>query len=549
MQHFSSPIPHSNELVTNEQQAKINKPPLTPLTISISSSHSSSSSYSSSPLASLSPTMDNSMFLRTNAIRFIFLGMLLGATIAITICTTLFFSSSSSFSSTTVKDNLRSQGYGENNALKERQNFRRYNDFLARYTNDGDKIQTGGQRIIFLAGPHKTGSTSIQHNVMEWSNRKILGNWVWSAPPDDAGPFASLDGGKGKKVFGPLLNIIGGRVNNSRNVPDNDEDRTEMVRIYRETLREDWVAGRNVVFGSEGGDFILSKNIDRNDFVGRLKAILPWSPDGGVGSGHNLAPVPSDYAPLHGDDSRLTVVITYRSPRIDHFISCWHMYANPPDLRSWILDHWTTDMHLLDPLGMAKAYADAGFDVVLIDSGGARSAGVDLTLAVTCGVMGAPCEGGMLLGDPGPPVPRNVLPEYKVQQEHVAKSMTDKELRQIDEVLKTFDYRYGRDILSNPKISILYGQELLQTLASCSYSSTSPHCSKKKKKRKSREWMREEIKAIAQDGLGNVQVRWNSSFYPARAFYVDIRDPNHYRWKPGSWDIVADDIVEEEDEE
>ena len=41
------------------------------------------------------------------------------------------------------------------------------------------------QQIIILAGPHKTGTTSIQTNMWLWTSNEdsIFADWVWPVPP------------------------------------------------------------------------------------------------------------------------------------------------------------------------------------------------------------------------------------------------------------------------------------------------------------------------------------------------------------------------------
>jgi len=202
----------------------------------------------------------------------------------------------------------------------------------------------------------------------------------------------------------------------------------------------------NGSLGAEAGDFIVREEIQPDVFINGLLSVMPWADDAD--------------GPLHGSKDNVTIVLTYRAPRVDHYVSYWHMAGDPPALRQWTLE-MQNQLNALDPLGVAQIYLNHGFKVVILDTSGINSQGVDLSNAVACDVLKVPCEGANVLGNTIPPEVRNH------RDDNGMKDLTDQELSQVDHVLNNFDCNY-RSLLFHPNLQINYGRLLTQTLANCS---------------------------------------------------------------------------------
>jgi len=377
------------------------------------------------------------------------------------------------------------------------------------------------QRVVLLAGPHKTASSSIQQNVMEWSRLGVLRTWKWPAPDTSSGVFVFIEGGKDKKVFAPMMNILSNRLVISRTVPRTRLGREKMLANYREEFRRAWRKGHNIVIGAEGSDCMFNeRNVSPDRFVEGFLSLMPWSAgDRRVISLYKNMneTVISDIEPLHGGDQNLTVVITYRAPRVEHFLSAWHMFGNPPNLRNWTLE-MDYDMHLLDPLGMAEIYLSHGISVVIIDLSGITHQGLDISSVIACDVLKVPCKNSFIMGNSYLPQIRNHMRAKRERLTAIRTDMTYEELQKIDEVMNIFDCTY-RNIFYNPKIQILYGYYLLQNILSC------PREENRERQLiiKTRYELRERIKMVAKNGLGFIELRYNHSTNPPAPYFVDIR--------------------------
>lgn len=376
------------------------------------------------------------------------------------------------------------------------------------------------QRVILLAGPHKTASSSVQHNVMEWSRHGILRTWKWPSPDTSSDIFVIMKGGKNKKVFAPMMNVLSNRLVISRTVPGTRLGREKLLATYRDEFRRAWRQGHNIVIGAEGADCMFNdKNVDPDRFVDGLLSLMPWS----SGDRRLVSPYQniketsiSNIEPLHGGDQNLTVVITYRSPRVDHFLSAWHMFGNPPHLRNWTLE-MDYDMHLLDPLGMAEVYLSHGINVIIIDLSGITRQGLEISSVIACDVLRVPCQNSIILGNSYSPEVRNRMRARRERLTSIRTDMTLEELHKLDNVMKLFDCTY-KDIFYNPNIQILYGYYLLQNILNC------PTETYDKQLINTRHKLKTTIKNIAESGLGFVELRFNQSTSPSSPYFVDIRN-------------------------
>jgi hypothetical protein len=303
-----------------------------------------------------------------------------------------------------------------------------------------------------MAGPHKTGSTSIQVNLATWSMKGLLGHWRWGINNTDCvfENISQLRQGRNPakrkielkfaKGYSPLMNLL---AKTGQSYPNDEKDQATLVECYRSQMNALWQDGYNVVLGSEAADFGLRKKVDAQKFVRGILEIMPTVRK-------------KDFSIME----RITFVITYRFPRVDHYISYWHMAGNPPALREWTIQT-PYELHPLNPLGLAKFYSDFGFKVVILDSSGLQKEHVDLSNGVACDILTVPCSNNQIIDNPLPPEIRNPGDDNDMND------LTNEELLSIDEALRNHDCNY-RDLLYNPNVTIKYGYKLIQSLANCS---------------------------------------------------------------------------------
>jgi hypothetical protein len=108
-----------------------------------------------------------------------------------------------------------------------------------------NRSQGDDQQIIFMAGPHKTASSSIQANLARWSKQGLLGSWRWGI--QDTECFLSLNLTKNPnwetKGFSPLMCTLTGR---GMYCPQNEEKQVALIQCYTEQLENLWRDGYNI---------------------------------------------------------------------------------------------------------------------------------------------------------------------------------------------------------------------------------------------------------------------------------------------------------------
>jgi hypothetical protein len=148
--------------------------------------------------------------------------------------------------------------------------------------------------------------------------------------------------------------------------PQNEEKQVALIKCFTEQLENLWRDGYNIVLGSEEVDLSLHSQVDPTTFVRGLVDVMPK--------------VDMNETSIM---DRMTFVITYRYPRVHHFVSLWHQFRGNYSLREWIL-HNDIGLRLIHSLALAKVFVDLGFHVIILDSSGVQHEKVDISNAVAC---------------------------------------------------------------------------------------------------------------------------------------------------------------------
>jgi len=177
---------------------------------------------------------------------------------------------------------------------------------------------------------------------------------------------------------------------------------------------------------------------------------------------------------------QITVVITYRAPRIDQLTSGWKhnrdiakAYNNTAlTFRSFLFKNVAGIVFALDALHAAALIAqDFGLQVVILDTSGVQLMRYDINNIVACEILGAPCNRQNMSLDLGAkasaPIKVNVREDDKNLND-----LTIDEKMTIGLILQKLDCNSARVIFDHPKIHILYPYLLNHTLHSCSANHT-----------------------------------------------------------------------------
>jgi hypothetical protein len=224
------------------------------------------------------------------------------------------------------------------------------------------------KRVVFFAGPHKAASTSVEqwfynYYTKQDSDQFALRHWKW---PIIKGPLSDqLD--EQFKIFQELVQQ-----------PDNAE------------LKEEIMVGIQEAFdASETGIIMGTEEFDQ---VGH------YATYGAVDSMTEIL------QRLGVAKEEVTVILNYRTPRLDQWISVWKHDENPSyrsfmcdsqdddDLRNERIQSLATQM---DPLFAARTFLKEGWTVKLIDMGGVIKANLDIINVIACDIL----EGKCLLDD------------------------------------------------------------------------------------------------------------------------------------------------------
>jgi hypothetical protein len=300
-----------------------------------------------------------------------------------------------------------------------------------------DPIQLDSKRIVFFAGPHSSASTSVEEFMGEWAigghqgghpHTVALQYWRW---PLVQGTY----GMHGVKVFGRLVTE-----------PDNTELHDIILAAIQEKFEE---AENGVIVGTEEFDQV--------------------GPDATY---DGLQAMQKIIEHLDLKDEDITVVINYRAPRLDQWVSIWKhqegdfmdstyedflcISHNDPHEKQIRFDMLGAQMN---PLNAAKVYLEQGWKVKLIDMGGVESADKDISHVIGCRVLFGGCTEGFL-GALGDELPRENAIERPFDE------LNDEESAKMEELFRNRDCGYQpllQKHIENGNMEIEYLDTLWQT--------------------------------------------------------------------------------------
>ena len=348
------------------------------------------------------------------------------------------------------------------------------------------------QRICILAGPHKTGTSSVQTNLYRWSKPTInftewskptnnftnaskaepLISWIWPVPLKIAeiehNDTHTWDWAP-SKVFYPMMEVLmDAKQHPKKRSLFQKYTPREIIDMYHDTIASYWNEGYDIVFGTEAMDLIV-KLPEGPSMIRNLSAhILPETIDG----------------------RQVTVVVMYRTPKIKHLVSMWHQNCNRPTddkFYEWITRTSNT-LGPIDALGMVDLLLnETNWNVALINLSGLSEHNWDISNFVACKVLGEKCKDKFLKGLHGSePVITNVRSGQRDP------NVPNKTLDEMDIVLKDFDCNYPH-ILGEKvgdRLKIYYPGELRTTMRRCEKLGEEGYP-------QSRDEMRQQIKDIA----------------------------------------------------
>lgn len=317
------------------------------------------------------------------------------------------------------------------------------------------------QRVLLIAGPHKTGSTSIQNNMYQWmtSNNKNnnrhphFKNWSWSGPEEvfeNSNRQEHMHG----KIFYPFGEALHGCGFGRRIELQSEYSCDKLLKLYRDTFKKHWNQGYNLVIGTEAFDWI-GADIEPIA-INHLLAQMPW----------NNAANYRGQSVVNGRNDDVTVVVKYRSPRVKHLISWWHQCCmKEMTFYQFVLkemkDYDDRGSRIIDSLQLVERLLEAGLNVVLIDLSGVIDKGYDLSNVIACDVMKVPCtEDKNILGETEAPVVKNTKRGGNMG------AITSDHMEKMEKVIRRRDCAF-KHLEGHDKLQILYPKDLAEVYQSC----------------------------------------------------------------------------------
>lgn len=331
--------------------------------------------------------------------------------------------------------------------------------------------ESTGQKIVLLPGPHKTGTSSVQVALKGWIGKRPAGTefYKWAYPVLTAEEWQSVETDErmfvDAKGFHPFFHSL---LSNSCSDATSSSNSTSLVRQYSKKLQQKWDAGFSLLLASESLDLLVNEQaaMQNGDYANQY-----WE--------RALGCLPK--IPLDVPRPPIVVGIQHRTPRVDHLISLWHQIGGNRTLLDFATDLNTVEPHssVLNSLGLAAFFAQRGYPVVILDTGGmaASEEKVKLPIAAACYFLQMPCHRNKRgeLGitrteqsDSSKSTFVRATQNKNEREDKAERGITEQTLTTINNLLLDFDCQY-KSLVHLKNVNLLYGNS---TFSRCQHELT-----------------------------------------------------------------------------
>ena len=287
-------------------------------------------------------------------------------------------------------------------------------------SNSSQSTETFKKKIIVFVGPHETDAVGVSNFFVNYASAneeyeplESFNGWIWPLIDDEII----------KKPANHAFDLL-------VTDPDNEDIQTTLVGGIVDAWNN---SERGVIIGSLNFDSIGENpysNYDPIDALYRIEEALG----------------------INYED--LTVVVNYRSPRIDHWSSIWNNHFTSDNYDDFICSdgdqsdkRWEWLDTVMNPFKIAKECYDRGWNVAVVDQEGAINAGLDTSHTIACQLMdGVNCKNGLVVGledvvsDPLTAIPMN---------------LTDDDRRDLEQIFRERDCHFKYELKDMPRFMIL----------------------------------------------------------------------------------------------
>jgi hypothetical protein len=308
------------------------------------------------------------------------------------------------------------------------------------------------RRLVLFAGPHKSASSSVQEFFMKYASsieehqhrHPALVNWTWPynprrrsyQPRKGFAPLVTEGPGFVQLLYDTLLDVWG---------HDDDDNRTSSSSYHNQ----------NLILGTEELDRFGS---------------TPWSHRNGIQAIRGIQNLTQA--------SNLQVVVNYRRPRQEQWISIWKQLTRTKETNNTYADYLCTNdpiqksklWEYLDcvanPLGLVQAllqqqpqqppqnnnHNNNHWKVDLMDMQGIATQGLDVAHIIACQVLQVPCTSEHWLEG----IERPILRNKKIGDPGLSLEQLD----DLEWILRQRDCGYRSYLQHHPNLQVHYGDTL-----------------------------------------------------------------------------------------
>jgi hypothetical protein len=296
-----------------------------------------------------------------------------------------------------------------------------------------NKILKKGNKLVVFAGPRETKGIFVidlfAHHASDSEDVNYspsFNGWLWPSIPSLAFHY--------EEKMAHMFDIL---VSQPHTRP--------IQNLLIDGLRDTWnSADHGIIIGSQDFGSVGANPSSGYDPVGALKKIMKE---------------------LEISDNDVTVVLSYRSPLVDHWNDLWRNHFIADNYKEFLCSEvenkkrWEfLDTHM-DPLKVASEYRKHGWNVAIIDEEGAMSHGKDVAHVLACNVMqSVKCKDEWVVG-----LENQVIEPFPVTDLGYL-GLSEKLL--LEQYFRARDCSFKESFLQDDKITVLHQKSLWDTCLS-----------------------------------------------------------------------------------
>jgi len=288
----------------------------------------------------------------------------------------------------------------------------------------GSKSSSKGnssKKLVIFVGPHETEAVDVTKFFL-----------INAAASGDNEPSESFNGWSWPIIEDEIIQKPNHRVFDLLVTEPDDED---IQSVIISGIKEAWNnSNKGLIIGSLDFDWIGTNPYSNYDPIEALHRVVEA---------------------LGIQDEDVTVAVTYRAPRIDHWSVIWDKHFESNDYEDFICSdgdqsdkRWEWLDVVMNPFKIAKTYHDEGWNVAVVDQEGTINAGMDVAHTIACNLMeGVNCKNGWVHGSE----------DFVAQDPTVIgiDSLGDDDRRNLEQLFRQRDCYYKYELKNEPGFEIL----------------------------------------------------------------------------------------------